>query len=398
MEAIGPVYPTKLLGFGTTVTIGEHITRGCAPGVPRRELPAQLHRLPERPPRRLVPVLRDPEGDGAGRYNTGDESLLAPYTALERARCATTRRPSRRPQQRLLGRQGRLLEAAQRLGDVPAPRGVGEPVCRAVRRSSLAGRNLLTWTDFVGTDPEVEDFTDRAGQVSEGAGEIRQAGVLQPAAVPELPAHAPRDVLREETTMSNTRKMVSPARRWRPWCPSPPARTSSPWTWRRPGASRTTDLNIPDADAGDRCGDVVRPHGRAWTRPLQQVLLAGGEIGPRRQLRLRRHPPRAASRRCRRTGTARTAPCPRRVGSRRRAAQRIAEVLGAGAVREERRRGPGLPPGRASPTGSWVRSQCRDDDRRRAGHAAHGELRPRGLDVHAGDRGGNGGRARAATS
>jgi len=34
---------------------------------------------------------------------------------------------------------------------------------------TLAGRNLLKWTDFEGTDPEIEDYTDRAGSGT-GAG------------------------------------------------------------------------------------------------------------------------------------------------------------------------------------------------------------------------------------
>ena len=34
---------------------------------------------------------------------------------------------------------------------------------------TVAGRNLLKWTDFQGTDPEIEDYSDRAGSGS-GAG------------------------------------------------------------------------------------------------------------------------------------------------------------------------------------------------------------------------------------
>ena len=35
---------------------------------------------------------------------------------------------------------------------------------------TLAGRNLLKWTDYQGTDPEIEDYSDRAGSGS-GAGD-----------------------------------------------------------------------------------------------------------------------------------------------------------------------------------------------------------------------------------
>jgi hypothetical protein len=98
----------------------------------------------------------------------GDPTALAQYTALERARCATN----------VIGDHNsdfwvdkadfwklRSVSLSYQLPDAWVSRYAGHATL------SLAGRNLLTWTDFVGTDPEVEDFTDRAGQVSEGAGE-----------------------------------------------------------------------------------------------------------------------------------------------------------------------------------------------------------------------------------
>jgi hypothetical protein len=38
---------------------------------------------------------------------------------------------------------------------------------------TVAGNNLITWTDYTGLDPEVEDFSDRAGGgIFDGTGDF----------------------------------------------------------------------------------------------------------------------------------------------------------------------------------------------------------------------------------
>jgi hypothetical protein len=107
-------------------------------------------------------------------YYGGSQSLLDPYTAFERARCATN----------VTGagssvNQGghdsaywidkadfwklRSISVSFQLPDA----WVSSYADRATL--TLAGRNLLKWTDFEGTDPEIEDYSDRAGSGS-GAG------------------------------------------------------------------------------------------------------------------------------------------------------------------------------------------------------------------------------------
>ena len=139
LEAIGPVYPTRLIGLGTTLSIGQHLT---------------MDALLEFHGGNYLPNYTGYQNGRRGVWypcydiqraiaadHKGESSNLSQYTALERARCATN----------VLGGHNSDFWAD--------------------KADFWKLSNLLTWTDFVGTDPEVEDFTDRAGQVSEGAGE-----------------------------------------------------------------------------------------------------------------------------------------------------------------------------------------------------------------------------------
>ncbi|MCG6955408.1 MAG: TonB-dependent receptor [Gemmatimonadetes bacterium] len=163
---IGPVYPTKLLGFGTTVTVGQHLNVDAL---------LEFHGgnyLPNytgyQNGRRGVwypcyDIQREIAKDSKGEANN-----LSQYTALERARCATNVLGGHNSDFWVDKADFWKLRSVSVSYDLPDA-WVSRYASRATL--SLAGRNLLTWTDFVGTDPEVEDFTDRAGQVSEGAGE-----------------------------------------------------------------------------------------------------------------------------------------------------------------------------------------------------------------------------------
>jgi len=166
IEAIGPVYPTKLLGFGTTVSIGQHVTvDGLLEFHGGNYLPNYTGYQNSR--RGVWYPCYDIQREIAKDYH-GEANNLSQYTALERARCATN----------VIGGHNSdfWVDKADfwKLRSVSVSYQLPEAwISRYASRAtlSLAGRNLLTWTDFVGTDPEVEDFTDRAGQVSEGAGE-----------------------------------------------------------------------------------------------------------------------------------------------------------------------------------------------------------------------------------
>jgi hypothetical protein len=112
----------------------------------------------------------------AAAFN-GEPNQLDSFTALERARCATNVEGAFDP---VSGKPGHdsdfwvdkadfwKLRQVSLSYELPASL-VGRYADRAT--FTLSGRNLFTWTDFQGTDPEIEDFTDRVGQVSEGSGE-----------------------------------------------------------------------------------------------------------------------------------------------------------------------------------------------------------------------------------
>ena len=102
--------------------------------------------------------------------NAGDESLVADFTALERARC------------RMNGIGGNNSDFWVEEADFWKLRNVavtyeipeawlGQIATRA--RVTLSGTNLFLWTDYSGNDPELEDFRDRAeGGIFDGNGDF----------------------------------------------------------------------------------------------------------------------------------------------------------------------------------------------------------------------------------
>jgi TonB-linked SusC/RagA family outer membrane protein len=171
---IGPVYPTQLLGFGTTLTIGDNIS---------------VDALLEHQGGHYLPNYTGYQNGRRGVWypcyeiqkvmaqvkSTGNQSLLDPYTALERARCATnitgagsSANPTGHDSNYWIDKADfwklRSVSVTWQLPNA----WVSSYADRAT--VTLAGRNLLKWTDFQGTDPEIEDYADRAGQGS-GAGD-----------------------------------------------------------------------------------------------------------------------------------------------------------------------------------------------------------------------------------
>ncbi|HSG09399.1 MAG TPA: TonB-dependent receptor, partial [Longimicrobiales bacterium] len=166
LEAIGPVYPIRLLGLGTSLTLGDRVIVDAL-------LEHQGgHYLPnytgyQNGRRGVWYACYDIQEAMAAAYK-GDASALASYTALERARCATNVEGGHNSDFWVDKADFWKLRSISLSYQLPED-WIGRYADRATL--TVAGRNLLTWTDFRGTDPEIEDFTDRAGQVSEGAGE-----------------------------------------------------------------------------------------------------------------------------------------------------------------------------------------------------------------------------------
>jgi hypothetical protein len=167
MEAIGPVYPTKILGFGTTVTLSNRLNLDAL---------LEFHGgnyLPnytgyQNGRRGVWYPCYDIQRAMAAVYDGSNPSALDGYTALERARCATNVEGGHNSDFWVDKADFWKLRHIALTYELPRA-WIGQLADRAT--VTLSGRNLFTWTDFVGTDPETEDFSDRVGQVSEGAGE-----------------------------------------------------------------------------------------------------------------------------------------------------------------------------------------------------------------------------------
>jgi len=166
LEAVGPVYPTRLLGFGTSISLWDRVMVDAL-------LEHQGgHYLPNytgyQNSRRGVWFDCYEIQEAMAAAYRGDASAVSGYTALERARCATNVEGGHNSDFWVDKADFWKLRSVSISYQLPE-----EWVSRYADRATLtvAGRNLYTWTDFRGTDPEIEDFNDRVGQVSEGAGE-----------------------------------------------------------------------------------------------------------------------------------------------------------------------------------------------------------------------------------
>jgi hypothetical protein len=164
---IGPVYPTRLLGFTTTVRF-----------LDRFALDALLehqggHYLPNytgyQNGRRGVwyPCYGIQEKIFAAESGA-DPNALNDVTAFDRALCATNRYRGYNSDFWVEKADFWKLRSVSLTFNLPTEWVSSFASSAAV---SLQGTNLLKWTDYTGLDPEIEDFADRVGQVPEGAGE-----------------------------------------------------------------------------------------------------------------------------------------------------------------------------------------------------------------------------------
>lgn len=167
--AIGPVYPTRMLGLGTTLTIGRRAT---------------LDVLAEHQGGHYVQNYTGYQNGRRGVwypcYDTqlkliaaagGDAGALSDVTARERARCAYSGANS-----------DYWIEKGDfvKLRQIALTYQVPENLVRFADNASvtLSGNNLFTWTDYTGSDPEVSDMADQAGNVF-GGGEFGRRDYYQ---------------------------------------------------------------------------------------------------------------------------------------------------------------------------------------------------------------------------
>lgn len=174
---IGPQYPTRLLGFGTTMSIGENLTIDAL-------MEGQFgHFLPNytgyQNARRgsWFPCFAIQEQMIAA-YRAGDETNLPGVTARDRARCAINSTINTG----YSFNSDWWLESADfwRLRNVTVSYAIPQSVLNWGRSATvtLSARNLFTITDYSGTDPEVMDFADQAGNVA-GGGEFGRRDYYQ---------------------------------------------------------------------------------------------------------------------------------------------------------------------------------------------------------------------------
>jgi len=176
---IGPTYPTRLIGLGTTVDIGSSLHLDAL-------MEGQFgHYLPNytgyQNARRgsWFPCFGIQEKMIAARR--GDATALNDVTALQRARCAI-KTASSTINKGYGYNSDWWIEKADfwRLRSITLSYDLPEGLLNWGRSATVtvAARNLLTITDYSGTDPEVQDFADATGS-QVGGGEFGRRDYYQ---------------------------------------------------------------------------------------------------------------------------------------------------------------------------------------------------------------------------
>jgi TonB-linked SusC/RagA family outer membrane protein len=176
---VGPTYPTRLIGLGTTVDIGNSL---------------HIDALMEGQFGHFLPNYTGYQNARRGSWFAcfgiqeamidayrGNAGALADVTALDRARCAVKTAAS--PMNAGYGYDSDWwIESADfwRLRTLTLSYDLPENVLRWGRSATVtvAARNLLTITDYTGTDPEVQDFADATGNQL-GGGEFGRRDYYQ---------------------------------------------------------------------------------------------------------------------------------------------------------------------------------------------------------------------------
>jgi hypothetical protein len=175
---IGPTYPTKLIGLGTTLSLGQNLRIDAL-------MEGQFgHFLPNytgyQNARRgsWHPCFAIQEKMIEGYRAGSTQSTLGDVTASDRARCAINSTINAG----YSFNSDYWIESADfwRLRNVTLSYDIPQSVLNWGRSATvtLSARNLLTITDYSGTDPEVQDFADQSGNVA-GGGEFGRRDYYQ---------------------------------------------------------------------------------------------------------------------------------------------------------------------------------------------------------------------------
>ena len=163
---MGPVYPTKLIGLGSTLSIGQAVTLDALVEYQGG------HYLPnytgyQNARRGVWTDCYEAQEKIVAYHVDGDATALDDVSALMRARCA-------------IGggvddgyNSDYWVEKADfwKVRNLSLSWNVPNDLLRGLTRSAtvtVAARNLYTWTDYSGTDPEVQDFVDQNGATPGG--------------------------------------------------------------------------------------------------------------------------------------------------------------------------------------------------------------------------------------
>ena len=164
---IGPTYPTRLIGIGTTLSFGDNFTLDALAEHQGGHYVVNYTGYQNARRGSWFPCFGIQEQMIAA-YRAGDASNLPGVTALERARCAIN---------------GTIndgygfdsdywAESADfwKLRSVTLSYRLPDDLISWGRNATinLSARNLFTWTDYSGTDPEVGDFADATGNSIDG--------------------------------------------------------------------------------------------------------------------------------------------------------------------------------------------------------------------------------------
>lgn len=164
---LGPVYPTRTIGVGTTLQLGDRFT---------------FDALAEHQGGHYLPNYTGYQNARRGSWHpcfpiqekiiakhNGDAGALDDVRAIDRARCGINSEVGYDHSSNY------WVEEADfwKLRSVMLTFNMPEEWVRFGRNASvsLAARNLLTWTDYSGTDPEVMDFADLGESVYDGSGD-----------------------------------------------------------------------------------------------------------------------------------------------------------------------------------------------------------------------------------
>ncbi|HSG09336.1 MAG TPA: TonB-dependent receptor, partial [Longimicrobiales bacterium] len=175
---VGNTYPTKLLGFGTTMSIGSNLTiDALMEGQFGHVLPNYTgYQNARRGAWRACYGIQ--EKMIAGYRSGSTASALGDVTARDRARCAINSTINKGYSYN----SDWWIESADfwRLRNVSVSYEIPQSLLNWGRSATVtfAARNLLTITDYSGTDPEVQDFGDATGNVV-GGGEFGRRDYYQ---------------------------------------------------------------------------------------------------------------------------------------------------------------------------------------------------------------------------